>query len=253
MHLFDTTTYKVRHGLLKGKKRKGGLGWIPEILSPGIMTAEHRFLSRLNLSGMIVYDIGAYHGMLTLFFASQAKTVVCFEPNMQNQKRLIENLDLNGVKNVEVRTVGVGSRNQIRRMVGNPQMLGGSSVDELTVEGLLRTGAVTVSQDISIVTLDEEICRASLPAPEFIKIDIEGSELEALLGARNTLVLHKPTLFLEMHGETMREKRSKVAEIVNFLWGINYRRIFHVETSAEITPESAAVAVEGHLYCRYTT
>ena len=28
MHLFDTATYTVRHGLLKGMKRKGGLGWV---------------------------------------------------------------------------------------------------------------------------------------------------------------------------------------------------------------------------------
>ena len=109
-HLFDNATYTVRHGLLKGMKRKGGLGWVPALFSPGIMTAEHQFWCGLNLSGMTVYDVGAFHGLLTLFFASQAKAVVCFEPNTQNHKRLTENLMLNAIKNVEVRKVGVGSR-----------------------------------------------------------------------------------------------------------------------------------------------
>ena len=217
LHLFDTATYRVRHGLLKGMRRKGGLGWVPGIFSPGIMTAEQQFWSGLNLGGMTVYDVGAFHGLLTLFFASRAKAVVCFEPNSQNRKRLLENLRLNGIQNVEVRQAGVGSRCEMRRMVWGSLMPGGASVDGKTVEELLRAGVETVVEEIPIVTLDEEIPQASLPAPDFIKIDIEGWEIEALRGARHTLELYKPTLFLEMHGETMREKRRKVAEIVAFL------------------------------------
>jgi FkbM family methyltransferase len=250
VHLFDTPTYTIRHGLLKGMKRKGGLGWIPAVLSPATMTAEQQFWRGLNLSGMTVYDVGAFHGLLTLFFASRAKAVVCFEPNTQNHKRLMENLMLNGIQNVEVRKVGVGSRRETRRMAGSPLMPGGASVDEKTVEELVRTGVGTVVEGISIVTLDEEISQAALPAPDFIKIDIEGWEIEALRGARNTLQLHKPALFLEMHGETIREKKRKAAEMVAFLWEINYRRIRHIETGAPITPENTSVAMEGHLYCQ---
>jgi FkbM family methyltransferase len=250
MHLFDTKTYTVRHGLLRGMKRKGGLGWVPALFSPGIMTAEQQFWRGLNLGGMTVYDVGAFQGLLTLFFASRAKAVVCFEPNSQNHKRLVENLMLNGIQNVEVRKVGVGSRHEMRRMVASPLMPGGASVDGKTVEELLRAGVRTAVEEISIVTLDEEIAQASLPAPDFIKIDIEGWEIEALRGARNTLELQKPALFLEMHGETMREKRRKVAEIVAFLWEIDYRLIRHIETGGTITPENTAAAMEGHLYCQ---
>ena len=250
MRLFDTATYTVRHGLLKGMQRKGGLGWVPAMFSPGVMTAEQQFWSGLNLSGMTVYDIGAFHGLLTLFFASRARGVVCFEPNTQNRKRLMENLMLNGIRNVEVRNAGVGSRRETRRMVASPLMPGGASVDGKTVEELLRAGVETVAEEVSIVTLDEEIPQAGLPAPDFIKIDIEGWEIEALRGARSTLESYKPALFLEMHGETIREKRRKVAEIVAFLWDLNYRRIRHIETGASITPENTSVAMEGHLYCQ---
>ena len=218
----------------------------------GIITAEQQFWFDLNLNGMTVYDIGAFQGLLTLFFASRANAVVCFEPNTKNHKRLMENLMLNGIKNVEVRKVGVGSRHETRKMVGNPLMLGGASVEEKTMEEMLRAGVGTVVEDISIVTLDEEITQASLPVPDFIKIDIEGWEIEALRGARRTLELHKPAVFLEMHGETIREKRRKVAEIVAFLWEINYRRIRHIETGTSITPENTSVAIEGHLYCQTT-
>jgi len=116
----------------------------------------------------------------------------------------------------------------------------------------LRAGVGTIVEEIPIITLDEETPQAGLPAPDFIKIDIEGWEIEALRGARHTLESHKPALFLEMHGETMREKKRKVAEIVAFLWDINYRRIQHIETGVAITPDNASLAIEGHLYCRAT-
>jgi FkbM family methyltransferase len=200
------------------------------MFSPAIVTAEQQFWSDLDLSGMTVYDVGAFHGLLALFFASRAKAVVCFEPNTKNHKRLIENLRLNGINNVQVRKVGAGSRRERRSMVGAPLIPGGASVDEKTVEGLLQAGVGTEFEEISVVALDEEIPEASLPAPDLIKIDIEGWEIEALRGARNTLKLYKPALFLEMHGETIREKRRKVAEIVALLWETNYRRIRHIET-----------------------
>jgi FkbM family methyltransferase len=252
LHLFDHLTYTVGRGLLKGMKRKGGLGWVPAMFSRGIMTAEQQFWSDLNLSGMTVYDVGAFHGLLTMFFASRARAVVCFEPHTRNRTRLMENLMLNGIRNVEVRGEGVGSRRETRRIVGFSLMPGGASVDERTAAELLRAGVKTASEEISIVTLDEEIAQAGLAPPDFIKIDIEGWEIEALRGARKTLELYKPALFLEMHGETIREKRRKVAEIVAFLWELDYRHIRHVETGTAITPENTSVAMEGHLYCRTT-
>jgi hypothetical protein len=129
-------------------------------------------------------------------------------------------------------------------------MPGGATVDEKAVAELLRAGMRTNVEEISIVTLDDEIPQAGLPPPDFIKIDIEGWEIEALRGARNTLERYKPAMFLEMHGETMREKKRKVGEIVAFLWETGYQRIRHIETGTNITPENALVAIRGHLYCQ---
>jgi FkbM family methyltransferase len=250
--IFDNVTYTVHHGLLKGMRRKGGLGWLPAAFSPGVMSVEHKFWEELDLKGQTVYDVGSFHGLLALFFASRAKQVTCFEPNTQNNKRLTENLALNGIKNVQVLKVGVGSKAGVLTMVVDPLMPGGSSVDGKMADQILHSGAATVSEQISIVTLDEEIPKAQLPPPDFIKVDIEGFELEALRGARHTLESNKPALFLEMHGDTVREKKRKVSEIVAFLWEINYRHILHIESGTMITPETSAVAMEGHLYCRST-
>ena len=58
--LFDRTTYTVRHGLIRGLRRKGGLGWVPEFIARGAQTKEEMFWLGLPLAGMVIYDVGAY-------------------------------------------------------------------------------------------------------------------------------------------------------------------------------------------------
>ena len=142
--------------------------------------------------------------------------MVSFEPNTQNHNRLMENLTLNGINNVQVRKVGVGSRRETRRMVGSPLMPGGASVDGKTVEELLRPGAATLVQEIPVVTLDEQIPQAGLPPPDFIKIDIEGWEIEALRGAYKTLELISPRYFLRCMARQYERRSAKSPRLSPF-------------------------------------
>ncbi|MGB6946424.1 MAG: FkbM family methyltransferase [Bryobacteraceae bacterium] len=238
--LFDHFTYTVRHGLIRRMKRRGGLGWMPEWLSRE--TREEMFWHNLALDGLVVYDVGAFHGILTLFFASRCAQVIAYEPNQANHARLIENIALNSLENVRVRNLGVGAQPGSGTLHYDPTMAGGGS--------LHPSASAPVSQRIQITTLDRDIATASLPPPDLIKIDVEGWELEALEGARATLDAYHPALFLEMHGETLREKQRKAAEIIAFLYNAGYADILHVETGAAITLANAALAAEGHLYCR---
>ena len=242
--LFDRLTYTVRHGLIRGMKRNGGLGWMPAWLSRSIKTREEMFWHDLAMGGLVVYDVGAFHGILTLFFASRAAQVIAYEPNEVNHARLIENIRLNNLGNVVVRGLAIGSQARSGRLVYNPLMAGGGSVNANAV------GRVT--QPVEITTLDHDIVASALPVPDLIKIDIEGWELEALEGAKATLNAHHPALFLEMHGETMREKRRKASAIVAFLGDVGYANIVHVESGKAIGPGDEVLAAEGHLYCRYT-
>jgi FkbM family methyltransferase len=242
--LFNRLTYTVRHGLIRGMKRKGGLGWIPAWLSGGARTSEEMFWSGLPLDGLVVYDVGAYHGILTLFFASHAAQVIAYEPNDGNHARLNENIRLNKLTNVQVRKLGVGAQAGTGLLHFTTAMAGGGTFNP--------NAMATDSQCVEITTLDREIATNALPAPDLIKIDIEGWELQALQGARATIHAHHPALFLEMHGETMREKKRKAGEIVAFLLDAGYTDIQHVETGAAIARGNSAIAAEGHLFCRYT-
>jgi FkbM family methyltransferase len=236
-NLFDNYTYTVRNGLNKGMRRKGGLGWVP--VAPDI-TPELLFWEALDVRGKVVFDVGAFHGILSLFFAKQARQVVAFEPNSHNRKRLLENLALNGFKNVEIRPYGLASTASKLDMTFDPLAPGTASVD-----GKLRKEGVQ-HETIELRVLDDE---QGLPDPDLIKVDVEGFELEVLSGARKTLA-KKPRLFLEMHGADPEDKRNRVKAIVDFLWDVGYRDIEHIETKTKITPENTAVAAQGHLYVR---
>jgi FkbM family methyltransferase len=243
--LFDRFTYTVRHGLIRGMKRKGGLGWTPDWLARGAQTREEMFWRGLPLGGLVIYDVGAFHGILTMFFASRGAQVIAYEPNDANYARLVENIRLNHLTSVQVRKLGVGSLPGSGTLRYAPQMAGG---------GTLHPNAIApVSQHVDITTLDRDIAAAALPAPDLIKIDIEGWELEALEGARATIAAHHPALFLEMHGETMGEKKRKAGQIVAFLLDQGYSDIVHVETGAAIARGNESQAAEGHLHCRYTS
>lgn len=245
-NVFDGVTYTVRHGLLEGMRRKGGLGWAPAFLSGSLDSAELRFWRNLDLKDAVVYDVGAFCGMLTLFFARHAAHVVAYEPNSKNRARLLENIQLNELSNVTVRGVGAGSTQTTMVMSYDPLMGGGARLSKP------QPGAQTVlrTEEITLTTLDEDRIAMNLPAPNLIKIDIEGWELEALKGAAETLGQFQPALFLEMHGDTLAEKRQKTAAIVSFLEGLSYDRILHVESGASIDHHNAHAAAVGHLYCQ---
>ena len=248
--LFNNVTYTVRHGLNEGMKRKGGLGWLPKFMAgASTRTAEEVFWRKCELGDVIIYDIGAFQGLLTLFFASQARQVVSYEPNSKNHARLMENIRLNHLTNVLVRNVALGAKQETAEMVALPLMSGGASIASNTIKALHSSNLSVVSERITVTTLDDDIRESSLPPPDFIKVDVEGSELALLMGARETLLTYKPKLFIELHGETMNLKRRNVAEIVGYLNELGYTDIRHIESTTAITQANSATAAQGHLHC----
>jgi len=247
-NVFGNLTYTVRRGLLKGMRRQGGLAWLPEFAGTANHTPEHRFLSGLDLSGQVVFDIGAFEGLVTLFFARQAQHVVCYEPNPGNVARLRKNLELNSIHNVTLRQFGLGVNPRSAVMVWDPSMAGAATLEDTSMAGAIGSHKNARREEIRITTLDQDMIDAGLPEPNLIKVDVEGYELPVLQGARQLLERLHPALYLEMHGETMNEKRRNVQAIVEFLIQVGYRKILHIESGEMITKDNCELAAQGHLY-----
>ena len=245
--LLKNRIYTVRQGIAKGLKRKGGLGFIPQKMS---LTEEEKFLLDLDLSEQTVYDIGALEGVFTIFFArtvGKNGIVIAFEPHPENYIKIMENVKLNDFDNVEVCQIALGGGRGKATLAFRRSELGTGSVqDDIKAQTLKEKGAKIIQVEID--SLDNQIATNKLPKPDFIKIDVEGLEMDVLLGMNETIKAYKPKLFIEIHGVDIRRKIENVKRVLEFLIARGYS-IYHVESESSITLSNLLLAKTGHLYC----
>ena len=66
------------------------------------------------------------------------------------------------------------------------------------------------------VIIDKAIDSFKQPV-SFMKIDIEGCETEALRGARETIMRHRPVIWIEINPEALVRQKHSVLELRNLL------------------------------------
>ncbi|MDQ6829798.1 MAG: FkbM family methyltransferase [Gemmatimonadota bacterium] len=244
---FRDRTYRIRHGLAAGMRRKGGLGFLA--FFPPRETSETRFLSQLPLTGKVVYDVGAFEGLLTLFFARTAKRVISWEPNPRNYERCLENVRLNALTNVQLNNRGISDQAGVIELTYDPLMPGAGSGQTAIATQIVSSVKSVQSVSVSVLPLDLDLVEHDFPPPDLIKIDIEGMEYPALLGMRETLRQHRPELFIEMHGATLSEKSANARAVMSLLESYGYS-CYDVGCARELTSETPGEPRPAHLYCR---
>lgn len=245
MPLLDRCVYTCRHGVAKGLRRRGGLDFIARGLSK-----EEAFLLEQDFDGKTVYDVGAFRGILTIFFARAVGAkgrVIAFEPNPFSRKRAEENVLLNNFCNVQILGVGLGKEPSRAVQAFKLNNLAQATFQENAKEKTLsQSGSKSV--EVQIETIDHLIADQGLPPPDFVKIDVEGLEDSVLLGMVETLQEHGPSLFIELHGPGTVRRQARAVRIVTLLVGLGYR-VKNIEREIELTPENAAPNSFGHFYC----
>lgn len=83
-------------------------------------------------------------------------------------------------------------------------------------------GASYLNKNISGSTIVKTLDSFNLPKCDFIKMDIEGSELSALKGSYNTISTHRPAIFLEMQNGHLTRQGHCIADIYKFMDSLNY-------------------------------
>lgn len=121
-------------------------------------------------------DGGAHRGIFTRVLAERFAEVHAFEPCAENRGRIPR------LPNVEVHGSALGEQAGAGSLAPGPSNTGQWHV----VDG----------QGIPIAPLDA----FNLPSLGFLKLDVEGMEWHALLGARATIQRHRPVVLLEENG-----------------------------------------------------
>ncbi|HLH29602.1 MAG TPA: FkbM family methyltransferase [Terriglobia bacterium] len=180
--------------------------------------AEANAFLELSHTHDVVIDVGANVGLYSCLAASQGKNVLSFEPSERNLKYLYRNLWQNRFQGVEVFPLGLTERAGLKRLYG----FGGISSFVL--------GWVQAREDrfaiVPVTTLDKIVADRFRGQRLLIKIDVEGSELEVLAGARRTLDLSpKPTWMIEilLASETIPGGiNRRFAEVFEVFWSHGY-------------------------------
>jgi FkbM family methyltransferase len=182
------------------------------LLEGNFEISEIGFVEKFLRTGMTVLDIGAHHGLYTLLASKrvgQAGKVFAFEPSPRERRLLEQHLRLNFCSNVRVQSVALGvSTTTTDLFLVDGEENGCNSLRPPTVDGK------TTPVKVQVVSLDEWLEEHGNPAVDFIKLDVEGGELDVLKGAMKMLSrVPRPVIFAEIQDIRTRSWGYSAREI----------------------------------------
>lgn len=198
---------------------------------------EFVFLRKVLSTGMMAIDVGANEGLYTLFAAARvgpSGRVVAVEPSSRERANLQRNVDRNGLKNVTVVDTALGAscgRAQLQIAPGEHaghNTLGSFVYDEVVAEN---------SEQVTVETLDLLVERLGLPQVDFVKIDVEGAEVNVLSGADKVLNEARPLLLLEANESALQAQgTSSTALIAKLSTEYRYEILVFSNATGQVEP-----------------
>jgi FkbM family methyltransferase len=159
-----------------------------------------RVIKDLVKPGWVVYDVGANIGYISLLLAQavlDSGHIYAFEALPENFTRLQKNIRLNAFEDriTAVHAAVIDASKPVTFMVGPSSGMG-------KVVGSAGRQEVIYAQSLTVpgISLDEFVYQAGNPAPQAVKMDIEGGEVLALPGMRRVLREAHPLMLMELHG-----------------------------------------------------
>lgn len=148
--------------------------------------------------GGVMFDVGANAGAISneTALACPGITIKAFEPQLELARLVSVSASLNGLDNIEVFPVAVGDHEGTVQLHQPAHALHAS----LMTSG--ESGESVV--DVPLVSLDAMVDQGKIPAPTFIKVDVEGGELGVFNGARKILRDHQPVVIFEANESSDR-------------------------------------------------
>ena len=180
--------------------------------------------------GGVLFDIGAHCGLIsTLWCAARTENrVFSFEPSPVLSQHLAEIRELNGFgERMDISQAAVGETQGTISMLIDPV---GGFVQSRHFDHTMWSAPTSI--EVAVETIESASARLGV-VPDFIKLDIEGYEYEAIKGATFFLTAHRPTLFLELHLNYLEERKIPAKSVVDLLGQCGYS--FFTYRGAELT------------------
>ena len=173
-----------------------------------VILKTHSFYENLDLEKFrhliptqaTIIDAGANIGNHSVFFSviCGAKKIYAFEPMAQTFEILQRNVQLNAPECIECINAALGASQ------------GRAAISAYRDHNF---GAAAVRSDdrgaYAVTTIDS----LNLPALDFIKIDVEGSQLAVLKGAEATLKKYAPLIWIELHSNEIAPAKLALEQL----------------------------------------
>jgi FkbM family methyltransferase len=186
----------------------------PDVVNLNWETVEveaYRVFAGAIKPGDIVCDIGAHFGTYCLIAVARGARVVAYEPCQLTRKYLSRHLEWNGAAEgtqVLVRPICCGNSVGTTKFFHRPDWPEGIN-GVLPQDGLVET-------TVPMTTIDREVEELRL-TPSLIKIDVEGAELDVLMGASRVLAVGKPRLLVSLHPKRLAQIGLTCDDITSWL------------------------------------
>jgi FkbM family methyltransferase len=191
---------------------ESGLGyWLPAYA----MRRDENLLSHVAnwiKPGSVVWDVGANMGVVSFVaagLAGPAGKVYAFEPDTLMLRLLRRSALLNPqAAPVEVIPCAVGASISLNRF---NIALHNRSTNFLEGFGTGLTGGIRETQTVLTVPLDW--AAEQIPPPDFLKIDVEGAELDVFRGAAQMLSAQRPVIIFECQNSNSKEIQTMLRKL----------------------------------------
>ena len=206
---------------------------------------RHMLFSMANRSKTI-FDVGANVGWYAIHFgqlmARNSGHVYCFEPVLDTFDILTENVKMNALANVHSHNVAFGdSRSSEDFFV--PEFSGSAAA---SMRPLFPAANRKVT--CQVVSIDEFVAEREVEKIDFLKCDVEGSELLVMRGGVQTLERDRPVIFVEMLRKWTAKFEYHPNDTIQLLADLGYSCFYNEQNKLSSMPFMSEECEETNFY-----
>lgn len=213
---------------------------------------EVKLLKSLLRPNDVFIDVGANIGVFTLIMAKRLSsgTVHAFEPSPYHTEKLKSNLLLNQINNIHTHAFALSNVHHSSKLYFPPSVDG--FLNNTGMASLFQFDqASSRTEKIECVRLDDYAKSHGITCFSIMKIDVEGAEMDVLLGAIESIRRNRPHVVMEINLNHLQRAGRKVQEVIDFWFPLGYE-IFRINHDAALSEINTVADFETHqnIYCR---
>ena len=218
----EVTIKSSKHGIFCGFKND-------YLFKQAIENGTHEshfveFIDNFLLPTDIALDVGGNIGTHAILLSKKLSEghVYTFEPQSLVFSVLQNNLLLNSCENVTAYRFAITNKDHSLISM-QPFSFNKKSINNAALQ-------IDLDDTMGDFTLTRSLDSFKFKKVNFIKIDIQGSEVMALQGAKDLILKQKPVIFIEIEEQYLKDFGTSTKELIETLFSLNYA-LYRIETS----------------------